>query len=1165
MPLTACLLVRKCVEGRQAVRPRIRRSCMSWALRFSVGAFLFILVTAGPARAQATIGVTSTLQVVNPGAGGNGDGLCQLSEAIRAANTNLAVDGCIAGQSGGTDTIELGAPGPFSFDQVDNTAVGSSALPVVTSPILINGFNNSLVRDALGPSFRFFIVQGGSLTITDMSIDNGVIVDGDGGVAYVENGSLTVTRSTLSDSAAGTGRFGGFVALVNSTLNVTDSFFTNGAADAGGGAINGSASVINITNSQMQQGSAGGAGAGGGVIRCFTNCNTTITNSGLTGSADTNGGAIATDSPLSLTRVWISNSFAGTSSTLGAVRGGAIDSSGTVTIQDSLFFSNNANGPDFLPSDGGAIYSTGTLTVSGTTFGGNAAFPISIGTGAQSRGGALFVAGSATITNSTISGNGALELSGGRGGAGIFVRNTATVVLNNVTLTENFNESGIAREAGGAGTVTLRNSILAGNIGVLTVANEPSDCVGTFVSQGHNIFGVNTGCTFTPASGDQVGTSSAPVDPVLGIADESQGVVTGCANLFFCFSLKNVTIRLLITSPAIDAGDAAVPGSGGTSCAPSDQNGVARPVGAACDIGAWEGAAIVPNVDIGLTKADAPDPVSVGGTLTYSLDLDTSLAAENAPAVVVTDTLPTGVNFVSATATGIGSNGTQRGNCAEAAGTVTCTFSSLPLHTIGGGIRGGAGTVAIVVQPTASAASPIINNATITSAGTDPDNTNNAATASTVVTGGATTADLSVTKTDSPDPINLGAGNVTYTLTVSNGGPNSATNVALTDTLPAGVTFVSVSPSGPVCTQAAGTVTCDLGSLVSGGSVTVTIVVTPTASGTLDNSASVTATETDPAPGNNSATASTTVNPSADLSVTKTDSPDPVTVGSNLTYTITVSNAGPSAAAGVSLNDALPAGTTFVSLASAAGWTCTTPAVGAGGTVTCTIANLASGAPAVFTLVVRTTAAGALNNTATVATTTTDPNAANNSATATTTVNPPAATDFTIAASPSSVDVKRGQSGSFTVTLTPTPAGATFGSAIAVTCFVTPQIGTCAASPASVTPGANAGTTTVTVTVPSGGFVFRAPRAPWFSPLLYPVLLIAISATLVMLALLPMRWKRRWTPRRASLVLLLVVIALALGQSACAPSEFLGPSTVTINATSGSLSHSTTVTVNVVR
>src|SRR2546426_11412345 len=67
---------------------------------------------------------------------------------------------------------------------------------------------------------------------------------------------------------------------------------------------------------------------------------------------------------------------------------------------------------------------------------------------------------------------------------------------------------------------------------------------------------------------------------------------------------------------------------------------------------------------------------------------------------------------------------------------------------------------------------------------------------------------------------------------------------------------------------------------------------------------------------------------SADLSVTKVDTPDPVNAGSHLTYTITVNNNGPDAAADVTLSDALPAGIFFVSLSSESGWSCSTPAAG---------------------------------------------------------------------------------------------------------------------------------------------------------------------------------------------------------------------------------------------
>jgi uncharacterized protein len=131
----------------------------------------------------------------------------------------------------------------------------------------------------------------------------------------------------------------------------------------------------------------------------------------------------------------------------------------------------------------------------------------------------------------------------------------------------------------------------------------------------------------------------------------------------------------------------------------------------------------------------------------------------------------------------------------------------------------------------------------------------------------------------------------------------------------------------------------------------------------------------------------------ADLSITKTDSPDPVQAGDNLTYTINVANGGADSADNVSITDNLPAGTTFVSLIQNSGPTfnCTTPAVGANGQVSCSIGTLANAASAQFTLVVsvaRGTANGTiLSNTATISSQTFDPDTDDNSATATTTVN----------------------------------------------------------------------------------------------------------------------------------------------------------------------------------
>jgi uncharacterized repeat protein (TIGR01451 family) len=233
-------------------------------------------------------------------------------------------------------------------------------------------------------------------------------------------------------------------------------------------------------------------------------------------------------------------------------------------------------------------------------------------------------------------------------------------------------------------------------------------------------------------------------------------------------------------------------------------------------------------------------------------------------------------------------------------------------------------------------------------------------------------ADLALTMSDSPDPVAVGS-NLTYTLTVTNNGPNPATGVTVTDTLPAGVTFGSAAPSQGSCSGTT-TVTCSLGDLANGASATITIVVQPTAEGTLTNSATLTGEQPDPDESDNSASADTTVEAPADLAITMSDSPDPATVGSNLTYTLTVTNNGPNPATGVTVTDALPAGVTFGSATPSQGSCSGTT------TVTCSLGDLANGASATITIVVQPTAEGTLSNPASVTADQPDPDSANNGA-----------------------------------------------------------------------------------------------------------------------------------------------------------------------------------------
>ncbi len=247
-------------------------------------------------------------------------------------------------------------------------------------------------------------------------------------------------------------------------------------------------------------------------------------------------------------------------------------------------------------------------------------------------------------------------------------------------------------------------------------------------------------------------------------------------------------------------------------------------------------------------------------------------------------------------------------------------------------------------------------------------------------------ADLSITKTASPDPVIVGQ-DLTYTITVTNNGPDQANGVTVTDTLPPGVAYVSALPSQGSCIGTT-TVTCSIGSLSAGGSAAISIVVTTLWDGTISNSSSVTGTESDPDTGNNFTSVLTTVSPSVDLSVTKSDSPDPVDVGDSLLYTITVTNNGPSDATGVTVTDTLPAGVDYVSATPSQGSCIGTI------TVTCSLGNLLNGASATVMIVVTPTVAGILNNSASVTGSEYDPDLANNStASVSTTVNNPPAVE----------------------------------------------------------------------------------------------------------------------------------------------------------------------------
>jgi uncharacterized repeat protein (TIGR01451 family) len=245
-------------------------------------------------------------------------------------------------------------------------------------------------------------------------------------------------------------------------------------------------------------------------------------------------------------------------------------------------------------------------------------------------------------------------------------------------------------------------------------------------------------------------------------------------------------------------------------------------------------------------------------------------------------------------------------------------------------------------------------------------------------------ADLGLALARVTDPAHAGEA-VTFTLTATNRGPDVAADVTLRNPVRAGATFVSADASQGTCVHASGVVTCALGSLPASASAAVTLRLRPTDPGTLWNTASVTGSVIDPSTADNGASLATpVVAAEADLGVSMTDAPDPASVGQPVTYTIGVTNAGPSIATAVALADTLPSGATYVSAASTAG-TCTH----AGSGVSCDIGTLAAGSAATVTIVVTAAVAGTLSNVATASAAEPDADASNDSATAATTVTEP--------------------------------------------------------------------------------------------------------------------------------------------------------------------------------
>jgi uncharacterized repeat protein (TIGR01451 family) len=235
-------------------------------------------------------------------------------------------------------------------------------------------------------------------------------------------------------------------------------------------------------------------------------------------------------------------------------------------------------------------------------------------------------------------------------------------------------------------------------------------------------------------------------------------------------------------------------------------------------------------------------------------------------------------------------------------------------------------------------------------------------------------ADMAITKKAQSSPAVPGS-TITYDLVIKNNGPDTGTDVKVTDPLPAGLTFLNTSSAE--CAGSGQSFTCSLGDLAPGASKTVQLtasVDSALTTGNLANTATVSNDTPDPDPSNNTSTETVPVEPQADLEIVKLLESDKVVPGKTAKWKLVVTNHGPSPARNVKLSDDLPKGLTYVSSTPSG---CSV----ASGTITCTVGStLNAGQSRTFevTTKVASSVKGKVVNTAKVTSDTKDPVPDNN-------------------------------------------------------------------------------------------------------------------------------------------------------------------------------------------
>jgi uncharacterized repeat protein (TIGR01451 family) len=810
-----------------------------------------------------------TFVVINTSDSGAGS----LRQAILDSNLSI----------GATNQIRFNIPGTGPF-----TIAPASALPVITNPVVIDGttqpgFTGTPIVELNGASAGAGV--NGLSVSAGVSTIRGLVINRFGGAGInlnTDSGNL-IEGNYLGTNVAGTAALGNSQGVsisgpsTNNTIGGTTAAARNVISGNGNRGISLGASGNLVTGNYIGTNAAGtgalGNGAAGNSAGVgIDSSNNTVAGNLISGGAglginilsttatgnSIRGNLIGTDvtGTLALGNTVGGISVNGPSNTIGGTTtadrnvisgngGNGINvlSSATETSVLGNFIGTNITGSASVPNTAGGVnLGTSNNVVGGLT---SAARNVIAGNGVPESGVYAYGVGVfGTITNNRIQGNYiGLNASGsaaipntgigvqiGTSASGTLVGGTAAgagnvisgngfgnPVTGNDTGVSMFQTSGNTLEGNFIGTNASGTSSIPNRGGGVTIIESSGNTVGGSVAEARNVisgnqlYGVGV---FINSSGNIIASNwigSSPTGSPLG--NQTDGVI---------IDSSNNTI-----GGASDAGNRiASNGTNGVTIVNGSNNAIrantiAGNGGLGIDLG-----------NNGVTPNDATDADTGANNLQNFPVLAQVAGGVSAALNSTANTLFT-IQFFSNTTCDASGHGE---------GQVLLGTTTLSTNGSGNGtipvFATGAGTIV-----TAVAIAPSNDTSEFSACAT---------------AGASTTANLGVTIVDAPDPATFG-GAFQYVATVTNSGPDTATNVHLQDALPANVVLLSASPSQGSCAGATD-VDCDLGTIASGATATVTLLVAPTATGTVENTVTVSADQTDPVPGNNSATATTTVN-----------------------------------------------------------------------------------------------------------------------------------------------------------------------------------------------------------------------------------------------------------------------------------------------------------------